>query len=137
MTIGGVISGPAVFVPGDLTAEELVERYFLRYPATAFPIVRGRSLVGVVAVADVSRLSLDERAGTALFDIMSPIDEVPAVEADRPLVEMVLAIKTGNHDRLMVIREGEVLGVLTAEDILRRTSEAGPGRPGAVVETKS
>ncbi|MCL7960174.1 MAG: CBS domain-containing protein, partial [marine benthic group bacterium] len=129
MTIGTVISGPAVFVPGDLTAEELVERYFLRYPATAFPIVRGRSLVGVVAVADVSRLSLDERAGTSLFDIMSPIEQVPVVESDRPLVEMVLAVKAGNHDRIMVIREGEVLGVLTAEDILQRASAPRSRRP--------
>ena len=124
-----MISSPAVFVPGDLTAEELVERYFLRYPATAFPVVRGRSLVGVVAVTDVSRLSLDQRAGATLFEIMSPIDEVPAVEADRPLVEMVLAVKTGNYDRMMVIREGEVLGVLTAEDILHRASEPGSARP--------
>ena len=129
MTIDSVISGPAVFVPGDLTAEELVERYFLRYSATAFPVVRGRSLVGVVAVTDVSRLSLDQRAGATLFEIMSPIDEVPAVEADRPLVDMVLAVKTGNYDRMMVIRDGEVLGVLTAEDILHRASEPGPGRP--------
>jgi Zn-dependent protease/CBS domain-containing protein len=130
--IGRVVSGPAVFVPGELTAEELVERYFMRYSATAFPVVRGRSLVGVVAVGDVSSLSLDERAATALYDIMRPIREVPAVEADRPLVEIVLAVRTGNHDRMMVIREGEVLGALTAEDILSWNSERGRGHaPGS------
>jgi Zn-dependent protease/predicted transcriptional regulator len=118
VTVGRVIAGPAVFVPGERTAEELVEQYFMRYPATAFPVVRGRSLVGVVAVADVSSLSLDERAETPLYEIMRPIEEVPAVEADRPLVELVLAVRTGNHDRMMVIQHGEVLGALTAEDIL-------------------
>ena len=116
--VGQVISGPAVFVPGDLTAEELVERYFMRYPATAFPVVRGRSLVGVVTVADVSSLSLDERAEKSLFAVMQPIEEVPAVDSDRPLVEIVLAVRSGNHDRMMVIRDGEVLGALTADDIL-------------------
>jgi hypothetical protein len=27
-------------------------------------------------------------------------------------------VRTGNHDRMMVIQHGEVLGALTAEDIL-------------------
>jgi CBS domain-containing protein len=117
VTVGRVISGPAVFVPGDLTGEELVDRYFLRYPATAFPVVRGRSLVGVVATGDVSRLSLDERATTYLFDLMAPIEEVPVVEADRSLVDLVLAVGAGNHDRLVVVRDGEVLGAVTSEDI--------------------
>jgi CBS domain-containing protein len=117
-----------------LTAEELVDRYFLRYSATAFPVVRGRSLVGVVAVADVSRLSLDERASTPIFDLMRPIAQVPAVDADRPLIELVLAVRGGHHDRIMVIRDGEVLGALTSEDIAGwvsadagRSADAGEG----------
>ncbi len=132
--VGRVLSGPAVFVPGELTVEELVDRYFLRYSATAFPVVRGRSLVGVVAVADVSRLSLDERASTTIFDLMRPIEKVPAVDADRPLVELVLAVRGGHHDRMMVIRDGEVLGALTSEDIsgwvlddARRSADANAG----------
>ena len=132
--VGRVVSGPAVFVPGDLTVEELVERYFLRYSATAFPVVRGRSLVGVVAVADVSRLSLDERASTPIYDLMCPIAQVPAVDADQPLVELVLAVSGGHHDRMMVIRDGEVLGALTSEDLAGwvsadagRSADAGAG----------
>ena len=132
--VGRVVSGPAVFVPGELTVEELVDRYFLRYSATAFPVVRGRSLVGVVAVADVSRLSLDERASTTIFDLMRPIAQVPAVDADQPLVELVLAVRGGHHDRMMVIRDGEVLGALTSEDIsgwvlddARRSADANAG----------
>lgn len=117
VTVGDVLSGPAVFVPGEITAEELVDRYFLRYPATAFPVVRGRSIVGVVAVGDVSRLSIDARAATSLFDIMRPIEEVPVVRASRPLVELALAVRAGNQDRMMVVRDAEVLGALTAEDI--------------------
>jgi Zn-dependent protease/CBS domain-containing protein len=134
-TVGSVISGPAVFVPGDLTGEDLVDRYFLRYPATAFPVVRGRSLVGVVAVGDVSRLSLDQRATTFLFDLMVPMDDVPVVEADRPLVDLALVVRAGNHDRLMVVRDGEVLGAVTAEDIANWVSRnASRRRTGATTE---
>ena len=117
VTVGQVLSGPAVFVPGDVTIEELVERYFLRYPTAAFPVVRGRSLVGVVTVADVSGLSLDARAATPAFDVMRPIEEVPVVSVDRPLVDLVMAVQAGNHDRLLVVREAEVLGALTGDEI--------------------
>jgi len=135
VTVGSVISGPAVFVPGDLSGEDLVDRYFLRYPATAFPVVRGRSLVGVVAVGDVSRLSLDERATTYLFDLMVPMERVPVVESDRPLVDLALAVRAGNHDRLMVVRDGEVLGAVTSEDIANWVSRnATRRRKGTVAE---
>ncbi len=117
VTVGQVIRSPAVFVPGDISAEDLVERYFLRYPATAFPVVRGRTIVGVVAVADVSGLNLEQRASTSLYDLIMPIERVPTVGSDRPLVELVLASRAGGHDRMMVIREGEVLGALTTADI--------------------
>ena len=117
VTVGQVLSGPAVFVPGDIAIEELVERYFLRYPMAAFPVVRGRSLVGVVTVVDVAGLSLDARAATPTFDVMRPIEEVPVVEVDRPLVDLVMAVRAANHDRLMVVREAEVLGALTDDEI--------------------
>ncbi|MDP2471679.1 MAG: site-2 protease family protein [Candidatus Palauibacterales bacterium] len=127
LTAGDLVSGPTVFVPEDLSAEDLVERFFLRHPATAFPVIRGRSLVGLVTVSDVSGLSLDARMSTRLAEIMRPIEQVPAIDSDRPLVEVVLAVQTGKHDRLMVVRDGEILGALTADDILGRVS--GSARP--------
>ena len=132
VAVGRLIRGPAVFVPGEISAEDLVERYFLRYPATAFPVVRGRSIVGVVAVSDVSGLSLEQRATTSVYDLLVPIERVAAVQSDRPLVELVFASRAGGHDRLMVIRGGEVLGALTTSDIddwvsgKSRTASEGP-----------
>jgi len=78
-------------------------------------------------VSDVSGLSLDARMSTRLAEIMRPIEQVPAIDSDRPLVEVVLAVQTGKHDRLMVVRDGEILGALTADDILGRVS--GSARP--------
>ena len=131
VTAAHVISGPAVFVPGELTGEELVERYFLRYPATAFPVIRGRSIVGVVAVSDVSGLTLDRRAEAPLFELMLPIVDVPVVDADRPLVELLMAARVGNLDRMMVVRDGEVLGALTSEDLVKWVSDRGAPRSPA------
>ena len=88
----------------------------------------------MVAVADVSRLSLDARAATPTFDVMRPIEEVPVVAADRPLVELVLAVSAGNHDRMMVVRDGEVLGALTSGEIADWASGGSGRSTGAMAE---
>ena len=131
--VGRVVQGPPVFVPGGLTGEELVERYFLPYPARAFPVLRDRTIVGVVAMADVAGLSLDERAEATVFDLMTGLADVPVVQADRSLLEVVVAVRSGRYDRMMVVRDAEVLGALIAEDVVewvsRHASDRGP-RPG-------
>jgi CBS domain-containing protein len=99
-------------------------------------VIRGRSLVGVIAVADVSGLSLDERATSTVLDLMRPLEEVPAVEVERPLVEIVLALRGGNYDRMMVVREGEVLGALTSDDVLAWVARAGSRRADGRTEAR-
>ena len=136
IAVGRVVEAPPVFVQSDLSAEELVDRYFLRYPATAFPVIRGRSLVGVIAVADVSGLSLDERATVSVSDLMRPLEEVPAVEVERPLVEIILALRGGNYDRMMIVREGEVLGALTSNDVVEWVARAGSHQAHGRTEAK-
>jgi CBS domain-containing protein len=124
VTVGRLVRGPAVFVPGEITAEELVERHFLRYPARAFPVLRDRTIVGVVAVGDVSGLSLDERTEASVFDLMAPLEEVPVLREDQPLLEAVQAVRSGGHDRVLVVREAEVLGALTREDVAEWVSRS-------------
>jgi len=101
-----------------------VERHFLRYPARAFPVLRDRTIVGVVAVGDVSGLSLDERTEASVFDLMAPLEEVPVLREDQPLLEAVQAVRSGGHDRVLVVREAEVLGALTREDVAEWVSRS-------------
>jgi Zn-dependent protease len=138
--IARALAGPTVFVEADISAEDLVEEYFLRLPATVFPVVQGGRVVGVVGVSDISGLSIDERPLTPLHRIMQPIGEVPAVEHDRPLVEILIGMRGASHDRVLVVSEGELLGVLTAEDLVgwahraRGLGVRGAGKTEGVVE---
>jgi len=131
VTVGRLIAGPAVFVSGEMTGEDLVERYFLRYAGKAFPVVRDRTIVGVVAVGDLSGLSLDERAARPVFDLMLPLDAVPALQADRPLLEAVQLVRSGGHDRILVVRDVEVLGALSREEIAEWVSRSATRRKAA------
>lgn len=117
ITIGQLAPGPAEYVPAAATVEELVETYFLQRPAQACLVVDRGIPCGVVTVADASGLSLDQRAETAVREIMRPLQEVAAVDAGRPLIEVVLGIRSGRHDRLLVLRDGAIAGALAARDV--------------------
>ena len=128
MTVGQLAPGPAEYVPAGLTVDELVEAYFLQRPLHAYLVVDQGALSGVVTVSDASALSIDERPVTVVRDIMRPLQEVAAVDARQPLVEIVLGMRNGPHDRLLVVRDGGVAGALASEDVSEWVERARPRR---------
>jgi CBS domain containing-hemolysin-like protein len=131
MTVGQLSPEPPEYVDAGLTAEQLVEAHFLRSPRQAYLVVDRGSLVGVVTVSDVSGLSLDERAATRVGQIMRPLQDVAAVDAGQPLVEVVLGMRSGRHDRLLVVRDAGMAGALAAQDVsdwVEQARSAGPRR---------
>lgn len=116
--VGRILGEAAVHVDAARSVEDLVEEYILRLPVSAFLVVRAGRVVGVVTVTDASSLSLDARATTPVESIMVRAESVPAVEYDRPLVEVLLGLRGGSHDRVLVVRYGQVVGVLSAQDVM-------------------
>ncbi|HSM60454.1 MAG TPA: site-2 protease family protein [Longimicrobiales bacterium] len=126
--VGQVLHGPPVYVDGEHSVEELVESYILRLPVTAFPVVSGERVIGVVTVSDVSGLSLDERPVTRVRQIMVPLEKTLMVEADRPLVEVCLGLRAGTRDRFLVLRQDRIVGALSSDDLaswIERAREVG------------
>ncbi len=122
------IAALPVAVPADLSAEDLVENYVLHLPVTAFPVTRAGRIVGVVTVSDVKHLTLDERPDTAVREIMLPIDRVLVVQHDRPMVDVLLAMRGGHHDRLLVTREGLIGSALTSEELIASAQQVREAR---------
>jgi Zn-dependent protease len=61
---GRFMSFPAVAVPAGLSVEEALQRYFVRYRYTAFPVVEDGRPVGLVDVGHVERVPPERRAST-------------------------------------------------------------------------
>ena len=53
---GRFMSFPAVTIPAEASVEDAVERYFVRHRYSAFPVLDGARLVGLVDVAAVERV---------------------------------------------------------------------------------
>lgn len=107
-------------VHADLSVEELVEDYVLRLPVTAFPVTEYGRVIGVVTVPDIQSMSLDDRAATPVREVMRPIDRVLVVPHDRPVMDVVVALRGGDHDRVVITREGRIGGAMSADELIAR-----------------
>ena len=77
---GRLMSFPAVTIPAGASVAEAVEDFFVRYRYSAFPVMDGDRLVGLVDLAAVERVPAGRRSSTsvgqiALHDPSLVIDE--------------------------------------------------------------
>jgi Zn-dependent protease/predicted transcriptional regulator len=106
-------------VPADLTVEDLVRNYFMAHAYTAYPVVEGDLLKGVVNVAAVRNLPREQWATTRVGDIVPPLtmEQVIAPSADG---WEALARMARTECGCVLITDGDrLLGILTHSDILR------------------
>jgi CBS domain-containing protein len=55
--------------------------------------------------------------------------DVPSVSPDVPLDEALMIMAEGGHERLAVVEDGRLLGILPREPVVRRLAEDDPPEP--------
>lgn len=126
---GRLMSCPAVAVPTGISVEDAVERYFVPYRYTAFPVMDGSRPVGVVDVATVERVPAARRAVTTVGEIASVDPELVVGEHEdvAGLLERPAFQRVG---RAAVHTEGGQVGIVSITDVnrvLRALELAGSG----------
>ncbi|MFQ5888597.1 MAG: site-2 protease family protein [Gemmatimonadota bacterium] len=128
-------------VRADLTAAELADRYFLRWPFSAYPVVQDDRLVGLVSLDAVAELSPQARSSALVSELMRPAEEIQIVSPEETLDDVLARLEPADEGRVLVARDGELVGVLTLRDIgrwverarrLGRVGEWGGGGAGAL-----
>lgn len=115
---GRLMSYPAVTVPASATLEEAVDGFFLRHRYSAFPVLDGDRLVGLLDMAAVQRVPPERRGVTtvgevALYDPGLLVDERQDVAEllERPVFQRV--------GRAIVLGERGGVGILSITDVNR------------------
>jgi Zn-dependent protease/CBS domain-containing protein len=106
-------------VPPDLPIEHLIHDYFLRRPYNSFPVTDDGVVVGLITLSDVKRLSREDWQGKVVADVMSPLHETAIVEPDAPMMEVLERMRAMETRRILVAREWELVGIISASDIAR------------------
>lgn len=113
-----LMSPDLVTIPGNVTIQEAVEHYFLRYDHAAFPIVDldRPTLLTLKAVRQVPRDQWDVRRAWA---VATDIDETCTVDADTSMDDVMERLREERQDRVLVVEGHDILGIITPSDVMR------------------
>ena len=108
---------PVVSLTPDLSLEEAVNRYFLPYGYSGFPVVQESRLLGLVTVADVQAIPISRWPSIRVEEIMRTIDEESTIGPDMSMMQAVDRMIQQNIERLIVVENGFVVGLVTRSAI--------------------
>jgi len=114
--------------PGVVLHDTPVARLVEHPPAperSGYPVLGGGRLLGVVALASARRVPSADRAGRSVQDVMTPLDDLPMVDAGDPVLAVVDRLNGGNPIwHAVVVADGCVVGILDEDDVARALERA-------------
>jgi CBS domain-containing protein len=121
------MSSPVLTVPSDASTVE-AERLLEERDVTAVGVADGQGLIGVLSRSDLLAAAsgeLGEAFSLPDLPVVSLMTPDPVrVAAETPLVEVAALMLEDGFHRVFVEREGEVVGVVSARDIMRAVADA-------------
>lgn len=107
-------------VPAAVTLDEFVEDYLLRSSQQLWPVVDGDRFLGTVSFADVAGTPPDQRRTRTVRDLLRPLD-ARSLEAQEMATTALRRLGGVGDEPVAVVRDGRVVGLIRAGDILRWT----------------
>jgi CBS domain-containing protein len=117
--VGRFLNKDPVSVPVSASVRQLLEEYFYRYHFKMFPVMEEEKLRGCVSMSRVRDIPPEQRDTVRVEELVqqcTPENTIP-LETDA-MRALKLMDKAGN-DKLMVVQDGRLQGVVTRNDILR------------------
>ena len=108
-----------VAVPGDTNLDEFVQQFIMDGRHRAYPVVGDQGVTGLVTLDRVRKAPRDEWSQRTVADIMKPRDDVEVASPDQPMTEILDRFGGAEGGRILVIQDGELLGIITRSDLSR------------------
>jgi CBS domain-containing protein len=118
-------------VPPELSLQDAVDHYFMRYDHGAFPVDEQGRTIGLLTLRAVRRVPRQQWTTQRVRDHMVPLGDQVVVAPDARMDGVLGKLQDGEAGRVLVAKDGEVVGIITASDLTRwlrrwRTLEASP-----------
>lgn len=115
-----VMSPHPVTAPADLSVEDLLHQYVLRFRHSAYPVLGADGApIGLVTLGGIRGVATGQRAATPVRSIIVPLGEVPAVSPGDLLVDALARAGDAAGGRALVVEAGRLVGILSAADVQR------------------
>jgi Zn-dependent protease/CBS domain-containing protein len=120
-TAGDLVAVPPTVNPDTPLSVVAGDQFYRDHHLESLLVGDGQPPSGVLTMEDIRRLPAGERARTAAGTVARPIAGLPSVDADEPVIPLISKIADGP---VVVTRDGNVVGVLTAPDVISAARRA-------------
>jgi Zn-dependent protease/predicted transcriptional regulator len=116
ITVADAMSSPVATVEPTLPLSRLVEMMY-ETKHLGFPVVDRGALVGIVALADIHKITPQDREAMQVRDVMTR--NQTTLPPSAPLLDALKIITGKDIGRIPVVSDGALVGIVTRTDVLR------------------
>ena len=120
VTVREAMVEPVATIPGSGSVAEAAREYFLRTGYGSYPVTRGETVVGLLSLKDIMRLSAEARESTSVQGAMRPLSSAIVIDPEAPLPTAIAKMAEAGTARLLVMHEDRLVGLLTMNGVIRR-----------------
>jgi Zn-dependent protease len=114
---------PPVTVSPDITLRELVEEHVYRYHFKMFPVVEGDRLIGCITTRMLSEVPKAEWDSRTVRSVIGGCADSHTARPETRVTEALSIMKNTGQSRMMVVRDGHLVGIISLKDILGAFSQ--------------
>jgi len=131
LQVADVMDREPVAIPGELSVEQALEEYFLRYRWPWFPVVdAAHRFLGLLVRDRADEVPEVSRANSLVTDLLERDDGTFQVRDDTPLDALLSNQNLRRFGALMAVdADGRLSGVITVEQVGRALRNASAGTP--------
>jgi Zn-dependent protease/predicted transcriptional regulator len=114
-----VMAGDLLRIPPDLSLQDAVDDYFMRYDHGAFPVDEHGRTIGLLTMRGVRRVPREQWPTRRVRDQMVPLGDQVVVAPHARMDDVLGKLQDGEAGRVLVVQDGEVVGIITPTDLTR------------------
>src|SRR5215216_3323640 len=114
-----VMAADLVRIPPELSLQEAVDDYFMRYDHGAFPVEEQGRTIGLLTLRGIRRVPREQWPTHRVRDHMVPLSDQVVVAPDARMDSVLGKLQDSQANRVLVVQDGEVVGIITPSDLTR------------------
>jgi len=125
MPLQRLMNTQPVSVAPTLLARDFVEDYVCRFHHRWFPVLEDGVLIGSVSTQQLADLDKGDWQSVPIGRIMRPLTDAQLAKPEQTAFAALTQMRTGGENRLMIARNGRLLGIISTRDLVEAIAVEG------------
>jgi Zn-dependent protease len=98
--------------------QAVVDRFFLRHPYKAYPVVKDAQFAGMLALRAIQEIPREQWETTTVLEVISRRPAEPVLKPQEPVLAALKRLAETGQSRLPVVENGVLVGLLCGRDVM-------------------